>query len=367
MIPYLSLKSMVALHQREINEAVEQVVDSGWYLKGEATRRFEHDYAKYIGSHCCVGCGNGLDALTLIFRAYKEIGRLRDGDEVMVPANTYIASILSITENGLKPILIEPNIDSLEIDDTLIERSITPRTKALLIVHLYGRCAMTQRIAEICRDHNLLLVEDNAQAHGCTYQGRHTGSLGDAAAHSFYPGKNLGALGDAGAITTNDRELADLCKALGNYGSSRKYVFPYKGKNSRIDEVQAAVLDVKLKYLDEENQRRKEIAETYFEKISNPLINLPMKHGNADNVFHIFPVLCNTRDRLKEYLAGKDIGTMIHYPIPPHKQACYKEWNNMSLPVTERIHCEELSIPCNPCMTDEDVDLVVASLNKYKG
>lgn len=386
MIPYLSLKSVVALHQQEIKDAVNRVIDSGWYLKGEATQSFEEDYARYIGAvseaelgtdnravadghgarPChCVGCGNGLDALTLIFRAYKEMGRLRDGDEVMVPANTYIASILSITENGLKPILVEPDINTLEIDDKLIEQAITPKTKALLLVHLYGRCAMTERIAAICREHDLLLVEDNAQAHGCTYQGRHTGSLGDAAAHSFYPGKNLGALGDAGAITTYDKELADVCRALGNYGSARKYVFQYKGKNSRIDELQAAVLDVKLKYLDEENQRRKEIAEMYFEKIKNPLISLPMKNGDVDNVFHIFPLLCKTRDRLQDYLAGKGIGTMIHYPIPPHKQDCYKEWNNLSLPVTERIHREELSIPCNPCMTDKDVETVVMALNEY--
>ena len=226
---------------------------------------------------------------------------------------------------------------------------------------------MTGRIAEICREHDLLFVEDNAQAHGCTYGGRHTGSLGDAAAHSFYPGKNLGALGDAGAITTYDKDLADLCRALGNYGSSRKYVFPYKGKNSRIDEIQAAVLDVKLKYLDAENRRRKEIANAYFEKVSNPLISLPMKNGDADNVFHIFPLLCKTRDRLQEYLAGKGVGTMIHYPIPPHKQVCYKEWSNLSLPVTEMIHSEELSIPCNPCMTNEDVETVVKALNEYRG
>lgn len=387
-IPYLSLKSITALHQRDIAQAVERVVDSGWYLQGDATRRFEQDYARYIGSvaeavadadgkavadcHAdrpchCVGCGNGLDALMLIFRAYKEMGRLKDGDEVIVPANTYIASILSITENGLKPILIEPDIDSLEIDDRLIEYAITPRTKALLLVHLYGRCAMTERIAAICREHDLLLVEDNAQAHGCTYGGRHTGSLGDAAAHSFYPGKNLGALGDAGAITTSDGELADVCRALGNYGSSRKYVFPYKGRNSRIDELQAAVLYVKLKYLDEDNLRRKLIANMYFENVANPLISLPMKHGDADNVFHIFPVLCKTRDRLQQYLADKGIGTMVHYPIPPHKQECYKEWNNLSLPVTERIHGEELSLPCNPCMTDEDVETIVTALNGYKG
>lgn len=366
MIPYLSLKSMVALHEEEIKDALNRVVDSGWFLQGEATRQFEQDYAEYIGCHC-VGCGNGLDALTLIFRAYKEMGRLHDGDEVIVPANTYIASILSITENGLKPILIEPDIDSLEIDDALIERAITAKTKAMLLVHLYGRCAMTEKIVALCRNYGLLLVEDNAQAHGCIYDGRHTGSLGDAAAHSFYPGKNLGALGDAGAITTTDNELADICRALGNYGSARKYVFPYKGRNSRIDELQAAVLDVKLKYLDEENQRRKEIAEMYFGKISNPLITMPMKHGDADNVFHIFPVLCKTRDRLQEYLKGKGIGTMIHYPIPPHKQECYKEWNDLSLPVTERIHREELSIPCNPCMTNAEVESVVLALNHYNG
>lgn len=382
----MNLRKITERHIDEIREAVNRIIDSGWYLKGEATHRFEEDYAQYMeavsevaldnddrmvadghrGRHChCVGCGNGLDALTLIFRAYKEMGRLKDGDEVVVPANTYIASILSITENGLKPILVEPDINTLEIDDKLIEQAITPRTKALLLVHLYGRCAMTERIATICRERKLLLVEDNAQAHGCTYGGRHTGSLGDVAAHSFYPGKNLGALGDAGAITTYDKDLADLCRALGNYGSSRKYVFPYKGKNSRIDEIQAAVLDVKLKYLDEENQRRKEIAKMYFENIKNPLIRLPMKNGDADNVFHIFPLLCKTRDRLQEYLMCKDIGTVIHYPLPPHKQECYKEWNNLSLPVTERIHREELSIPCNPYMTNEDVETVVLALNEY--
>ena len=386
MVDYLNLRKITERHIDEIREAVNRIIDSGWYLKGEATHRFEEDYAQYMeavsevaldnddrmvadghrGRHChCVGCGNGLDALTLIFRAYKEMGRLKDGDEVVVPANTYIASILSITENGLKPILVEPDINTLEIDDKLIEQAITPRTKALLLVHLYGRCAMTRRIAAICREHDLLLVEDNAQAHGCTYRGRHTGSLGDAAAHSFYPGKNLGALGDAGAITTYDKNLADVCRALGNYGSARKYIFQYKGKNSRIDELQAAVLDVKLKYLDEENQRRKEIAKMYFENIKNPLIRLPMKNGDADNVFHIFPLLCKTRDRLQEYLMCKDIGTVIHYPLPPHKQECYKEWNNLSLPVTERIHREELSIPCNPYMTNEDVETVVLALNEY--
>lgn len=366
-IPYLSLRKVTAQHQDEIEAAVKQVIESGWYLQGEATRRFETHYAQYIGTRHCVGCGNGLDALTLIFRAYKELGRLKDGDEVLVPANTYIASILSITENGLKPVLVEPRIDTLEIDDRQLENHLSDRTRAILLVHLYGRRAMTDRIASICRNHQLLLVEDNAQAHGCTYEGRHTGALGDAAAHSFYPGKNLGALGDAGAITTDDGELARLCRALGNYGSSRKYVFPYKGYNSRIDEIQAAVLDVKLKYLDAENRRRKEIARKYFEAIDNPLVGMPMRQGSVDNVFHIFPVLCETRDALQKYLSEKGIGTMIHYPIPPHKQACYREWNNCSLPVTEQIHREELSIPCNPCMTEDEVETVIEAMNGYKG
>lgn len=368
-VPYLSLQKVTAQHQAEIEAAVKQVIESGWYLQGEATRRFEDHYAKYIGTQCCVGCGNGLDALSLIFRAYKEMGRLQDGDEILVPANTYIASILSITENNLTPILVEPDINTLEIDDTLIEQAITPRTKALLLVHLYGRCAMTDRIASICREHQLLLVEDNAQAHGCTFKETHTGALGDAAAHSFYPGKNLGALGDAGAITTSDKDLANVCRALGNYGSSRKYVFPYKGRNSRIDELQAAVLDVKLRYLDEDNRRRKQIATYYYKHISNPALILPgaddWLSGKADHVFHIFPLLCACRDDLQGYLKERGIGTMIHYPIPPHKQECYKEWSRLSLPVTERIHREELSLPCNQTMTDADVVAVCKAANEF--
>lgn len=370
-IPYLSLQKVTAQHQDEIEAAVKRVVESGWYLQGEATRRFEADYAQYIGTQYCVGCGNGLDALTLIFRAYKEMGTLKDGDEVIVPANTYIASILSITENGLTPVLVEPRLDTLELDDSLLESQLTDRTRGVLLVHLYGRCAMTSWIADFCKRHQLLLVEDNAQAHGCTFGGRRTGSLGHAAAHSFYPGKNLGALGDAGAITTDDTELASLCRALGNYGSSRKYVFPYKGRNSRIDELQAAVLDVKLRFLDEDNRRRQQIATYYYQHISNPAITLPGAEdwlgGKVDHVFHIFPVLCICRDRLQEYLKEEGVGTMIHYPIPPHRQECYKEWNERSLPITERIHREELSIPCNQTMTDEEVMHVVEAMNKFKG
>ena len=369
-IPYLSLQKVTAQHQDEIETAVKQVVESGWYLQGEATRRFEADYAHYIGTRHCVGCGNGLDALTLIFRAYKELGKLQDGDEVIVPANTYIASILSLTENGLTPVLVEPRLDTLELDDSLLESHLTDRTRAVLLVHLYGRCAMTQQIADFCKRHHLLLIEDNAQAHGCTYEGRHTGSLGHAAAHSFYPGKNLGALGDAGAITTNDTELADLCRALGNYGSSRKYVFPYKGRNSRMDEIQAAVLSVKLRYLDEDNRRRKQIATYYARHISNPVVTLPGAEawlcGSVDHVFHIFPVLCAWRDELQEYMTKKGIGTMIHYPIPPHRQDCYPEWHTLSLPITERIHREELSIPCNQTMTEEEVRYVVEAINRFR-
>ena len=368
-IPYLSLQKVTAQHRDEIEAAVKKVIESGWYLQGEATRHFEVDYAHYVGTQHCVSCGNGLDALTLIFRAYKELGKLQDGDEVIVPANTYIASILSITENGLKPVLVEPRIDTLELDDSQLMEHLSNRTRAVLLVHLYGRCAMTHQIADFCHRHHLLLIEDNAQAHGCMFDGHRTGSLGDAAAHSFYPGKNLGALGDAGAITTDDASLAELCRALGNYGSSRKYVFPYKGRNSRMDEIQAAVLSVKLRYLDADNQRRKQIATYYAQHISNPVVTLPgaeaWLRGNVNHVFHIFPVLSAHRDELQDYLKQKGIGTVIHYPIPPHQQDCYPEWHSLSLPVTERIHREELSIPCNQTMTDEEVRYVVEAINFF--
>lgn len=377
MLKYLELKKITALHAAEIQEAVEHVVSGGWYLQGEATHSFEQHYAKYIGTGHCVGCGNGLDALTLILRAYIEMGVMQPGDEVIVPANTYIASILAITENKLKAVLVEPRLDTLQIDDTLIERAITPRTKAIMIVHLYGRCAYTERIGEICHRHNLKLIEDNAQAHGCRYNGegkrngKLTGSLGDAAGHSFYPGKNLGALGDAGAVTTDDEELARMVRSLGNYGSSSKYVFDHIGRNSRIDELQAAVLDVKLKYLDEENERRREIAELYIEKVDNPLIQMPSRDFHTNSVFHIFPVLCCRREELQQYLLEKGIHTMIHYPIPPHKQQCYSGNDNLLLPdgglsVTERIHNEELSLPCNQTMTAAEAQSVIEALNDFK-
>lgn len=366
------------MHAGEIHEAVRRVVDSGWYLRGEATAAFESAYAQYIGTKHCVGVANGLDALTLIFRAYIEMGLLNEGDEVIVPANTYIASILSITENRLNPVLVEPRIDTLEIDDSLIEQAMTPRTKAILVVHLYGRCACTENIAAICRDRKLLLIEDNAQAHGCLCSSRcavsssengnsaplmqRTGSLGHAAAHSFYPGKNLGALGDAGAVTTDDDRLASVVRSIANYGSARKYVFDYVGRNSRLDEIQAAVLSVKLKYLDQDNERRRQIARYYIGHVHSALIRQP----NDDNsVFHIYPVLCQHRDALQQFLVDNGVQTVIHYPIPPHKQSCYKDWHGLCLPVTEMIHSQELSIPCHQALTDGEVERVSELLNSF--
>lgn len=368
MLPYLPLKKITAMHGEEIHQAVSQVIDSGWYLHGEATQRFEQHFAQYIGVNHCIGVGNGLDALTLIARAYIYKGMLHEGDEVIVPANTFIATILALTENRLKPILVEPDISTLEIDDGLIEQAITPRTKAVMLVHLYGQCAYTPRIADICRRHGLLLIEDCAQAHGCTATigqcaPKKVGSLGNAAAFSFYPGKNLGALGDGGAVCTDDEELATIVRAIANYGSSRKYVFPYLGRNSRLDEIQAAVLDVKLKYLDTDNQRRKDIAACYRTSICHDDILIPGRQ--ADHVYHIFPVLSNRRDELQQHLTQQGIATMIHYPIPPHRQQCYAQWNSLALPVTERISREELSLPCHPAMSDNEVEQVVRAIRNF--
>lgn len=352
------------MHADEIGEAVKKVVMGGWYLKGEATAQFEADYARYIGSQHCIGVANGLDALTLILRAYMEMGELNEGDEVIVPANTFIATILAITDNRLKPVLVEPSLDTFLIDDSLIEKVVTPRTKAMMIVHLYGRCAYTEKIEELCKKYHLKLIEDNAQAHGCFCNSRlkKTGALGDAAAHSFYPGKNLGALGDAGAVTTDDHRLAETIRSLANYGSSQKYIFDYVGRNSRIDEIQAAVLSVKLKYLDADNMRRRTIAATYMNEIKNPLMRI---HESSESVCHIFPVLCSRRDELKQFLQTNGVDTVIHYPIPPHHQKCYASWPAYSLPVTEMIHCEELSLPCHQAMTDEEVEAVVNISNLF--
>lgn len=366
MIPFLSLKQISDKYSSEIHEAVARVIDSGWYLQGTENAKFEADYSKWIGCQHTIGCANGLDALIWIFRAYKELGYMKDGDEVIVPANTYIATIIAITENNLIPILVEPSINTYQIDDSLIEDRITERTKAICIVHLYGQCAYTEKIGGLCKKYNLKLVEDNAQAHGCKFNGVMTGNIGDAAGHSFYPGKNLGALGDAGAVTTNDPILAECIRSLTNYGSSKKYVFQYVGRNSRLDEVQAAILDVKLHHLDEDVQLRKDVARYYIENIENPNIILPEIFDWDQHVFHLFPIRCRERDRLQKYLIGNGIGTNIHYPIPPHKQKCYKEWNNLSFPITELIHNTELSIPMSPCLVEEDVKVVVKILNSWK-
>ena len=356
MIDFLNLKKVNSRYDNEIRSAIDSVLGRGWYLKGIAVEAFENDFAKYTGRKYCVSCANGLDALTLMLRAYIEVRRLTEGDEVIVPANTYVATILSVTANRLTPILVEPDINTLQIDDQLIERAITPRTKAILIVNLYGRDAFTPHIAEICQRHNLLLLEDCAQSHGIPTQG-------DAQAHSFYPTKNLGALGDAGAFTTDDKQIADIVRAMANYGSSRKYVFDYIGRNSRMDEIQAAVLSVKLRYLDNDNRRRKEIAQFYFDNISNPRVTLPYQRRVEDNVFHIFPIFTSERDNLKSFLQEKGIQTDIHYPIPPHKQKCYSQWNHMSLPITEHIHQCELSLPIAPYLTTEEVSAVTDAIN----
>lgn len=369
-IPFLSLKDVTALHGAEINEAVNRVVNSGWYLQGKENETFEENYSRFIGCKHTIGCANGLDALIWIFRAYIEMGVMQPGDEVIVPANTYIATILAITENGLKPVLVEPKLNTLEIDDDLIETAITPKTKAIAIVHLYGRIAYTEKIGALCKKYNLKLVEDCAQSHGCLYQdGRMTGNIGDASGHSFYPGKNLGALGDGGAVTTNDPELAKTVRTLANYGSSKKYVFQYTGRNSRLDEIQAAVLNVKLKYLVEDNAHRKEVAKYYIENINNPLITLPDTLPYEQNAFHLFPILCEKRDELQQYLEQNGVGTVIHYPIAPHKQECYAKaaWNIplLSLPITERLADEELSLPIGPAIALEEVAEVVSLINAF--
>ena len=365
MIKFLDLQKITCKYADELHEAVNRVIDSGWYLQGKENEQFEKDYAAYTTTKHAIGVANGLDALIWILRAYIEMGVMQEGDEVIVPANTYIASILAITENNLVPVLVEPSLDTLQIDDTLIEKAITKRTKAIMIVHLYGQCAYTQKIADICKQYNLKLIEDNAQAHGCLYNGKKTGSLGDAAGHSFYPGKNLGAFGDAGAVTTDDDVLADTVRALANYGSRKKYVFEYTGRNSRLDEIQAAVLNVKLKYLDADLALRKQVAKYYMEHITNPKIVLPIVNDWDAHVFHLFPIRTKRRDELQKYLSDNGVQTIIHYPIPPHKQACYKEWNHLSFPITEQIHCEELSLPMSQCLMEADIKNVVKIINKY--
>lgn len=371
-IKYLELKKVTAMYADEIHEAVSEVIDGGWYLQGASNRQFEQQYAAYCHAKYCVGCANGLDALTLTLRSFIELGVMKPGDEVIVPANTYIATILAITENGLRAVLIEPRLSTFQIDDSLIECAITPRTRCIMLVNLYGKSAYTPKIGELCEKYNLKLVIDNAQGHGLI---NHLSSIinhqsSPVVCHSFYPGKNLGALGDGGAITTDDKTLADTFRTIANYGSSRKYVFDYCGRNSRLDEIQAAVLSVKLKYLDADNDRRREIALRYIKEVNNPLVTMPKLDYWQDNVFHIFPVLCKQRDDLQKYLADNGIQTVIHYPIPPHEQRCYSSSDALvvpaaGLPITEQIHCQELSLPCNLVLTDDEVDYIISTLNDF--
>lgn len=369
MVKLLDLQAITMQHGDEYKEAVNRVIESGWFLQGNENKQFEADYAKYIGAEECVAVANGLDALYLIMRAYKEMGIIQDGDEIIVPANTYIATILSITKNNLTPVLVEPTWENLEIDIDRIEEAITPRTKGVMIVHLYGRVAYNDKLGEICKKHNLKLMEDCAQSHGCAWKGVKTGALGDAAAHSFYPGKNLGAFGDAGAVTTSDKELASVIRALANYGSQKKYVFKYVGLNSRMSELDAAILDVKLKYLDEDNKKRQDLADFYYENITNPLITLPSHIPDENNVYHQFPIFCERRDELQKFLTDNGVQTLIHYPIPPHHQECYAgvEWNKpqLSLPISEKIHQQELSIPMNQVVSKEEAQIAVDVLNAF--
>jgi len=366
MIKFLDLQKITQKNSDELRAVVSRVVDSGWYLQGNENKTFEINYANYIGTKHCIGVANGLDALRLILRAYIELGIMSEGDEIIVPANTYIASILAITDCKLVPILVEPSIETLQIDDSLIESVITPKTRGIMIVHLYGQCAFTDKIANICTKHNLKLIEDNAQAHGCKYNGLKTGSLGAAAGHSFYPGKNLGCFGDGGAVTTDDKTLAVMVRTLANYGSSVKYVFEHQGLNSRLDEMQAAVLNVKLKYLDEDTERRKKIAKYYIDNIKHPSFTLPIVKDKDAHVFHIFPIMTERREELQKYLSENGVQTLIHYPIPPHKQKCYADWNDLHLPITEKIHNEELSLPISPVMTKEEIMIVVKIVNNFR-
>lgn len=365
MIKFLDIKRITESFEPELSKEILRVVRSGWYLQGQEVERFERAFADYCGVKHCVGVANGLDALTLILRAYMELGFMSEGDEIIVPANTYIATILSVTRNKLKPVLCEPDLDSYLIDPARIEALITERTKAIMVVHLYGQTVDMNPIKRIAQKYNLKVIEDSAQAHGAIYEGKRTGNLGDASGFSFYPGKNLGAMGDGGAVTTDDEELAQAVRILANYGSSVKYVFRYKGINSRLDEIQAAILNLKLKCLDEDNDKRRKVAEMYSKHIMNPSIILPKWRKSDRHVFHIFPVRCSKRDELQAYLKENGIQTLIHYPIPPHQQEAYKEWNDKSYPITEQIHQEILSLPVSPVMTEEEVFTVIEAVNRF--
>jgi dTDP-4-amino-4,6-dideoxygalactose transaminase len=365
MIKFLDLKAINNQYQEELDQAIHGVMDSGWYIKGKAVASFETNFAKYCGVNHCIGVANGLDALILIFRALIIQGKLKKGDEVIVPANTYIASILALTENDLHPVLVEPDHDSFNLNLEGIKAKLSPNTKAVLSVHLYGQLA--EDVSEFCKINNLLLVEDAAQAHGAAnVNGTKAGNFGIAAGFSFYPGKNLGALGDAGAVTTNDKELAGLISQLGNYGSEQKYYNSQQGVNSRLDELQAAILNVKLKYIEEDITKRREVAAYYLKHINNPKLQLPKWNPEVkDHVFHLYVIRCKERDQLQQYLLEHNIQTVIHYPIPPHKQKAFLNWNNLSFPITEKIHNEVLSLPLSPIITKAEQDQVIKTLNSF--
>jgi dTDP-4-amino-4,6-dideoxygalactose transaminase len=372
MVKFLDLQKINNQYADELKQAAIRVIDSGWYLLGEEVGRFEKQIAEYNNSKFAIGVGNGLDGLRLILRAWKEIGYLEDGDEVIVPANTYIASVLAITDNNLVPIFVEPDIKTYNIDINKIEQHISSRTKAIMIVHLYGRVCWSDKLQSLKERFNLKIIEDNAQAIGAEWNGKKTGCLGDAASFSFYPGKNLGALGDAGAVTTDHKETAETVRAIANYGSKIKYRNDFQGLNSRLDEIQAAFLNVKLKYIDIENSRRREVASKYINGVKNKNIILPTSSNLVDvktdnsNVWHLFPILSSERNKLKDYLEKNEIQTVIHYPIPPHKQKAYLKYNEDSYPITESIHKQELSLPISPVMEQKDIDIIIKTLNNYE-
>lgn len=361
MIKFLDLYQINERYRTEIDVRIKSILDSGWYLLGKENEAFEKNFAEYCGTKHAIGVANGLDALNLIIKAYG----FGAGDEIIVPANTYIASILAISENGCTPVLIEPDIATYNIDPNLIEEKVTSQTKAIMPVHLYGQAVQMDKIWALAQKYNLKIIEDAAQAHGACYHGKRTGNLGDAAGFSFYPGKNLGALGDGGAVTTNDDELAQQIRAIKNYGSYIKYQHLFKGINSRLDEIQAAVLNIKLKGLDKDNERRREIAKYYCENINNPLIILPQIYDNNAHVWHLFVIRTANRGALQKYLNKNNVQTVIHYPVPPHKQPAYREWNNLSHPITEKIHQEVISLPISPVMHEAEINDVIKIVNKF--
>jgi dTDP-4-amino-4,6-dideoxygalactose transaminase len=364
MIKFLDLQKINTQYANELKQVASDVIESGWYLLGERVNKFETELVQYEGVKHAIACANGLDALRLILKAYKELGVLKEGDEVIVPANTYIATILAITDNRLNPVLVEPDVNTYNIDISIIEKHITPKTKAILVVHLYGRICWDEQLEFLAKKHNLKIIEDNAQAIGAEWRGVKSGALGDAAGFSFYPGKNLGSLGDAGAVTTNDETLAKTIRALANYGSTQKYINEFQGLNSRMDEIQAAFLSVKLKYLDKENQIRREIAKIYCTRIINDKIVLPKTPQDKEHVWHLFVIKTADRLKLQELLNYRGVQTLIHYPIPPHKQQCYSKFANIKLPITEQIHNEVISLPISPVC--QDYDKIIEVLNSYK-